>query len=269
MRTILVAILLCLLTTLVSADPSYPRRIIVENVKNYSSAGDPVVDGNGAFWKSLGLGDSNDYIDNWWHGTSNFVNTWYGFNLNNSVQVAPGIRRLDNFIPGVNATLIQYKLDSNKTYQIKLDNYNPARQFTNWFQYGLGNIVAMSVAPNVTAYYGGLSPTTLIETGHILSYGFWQQLKDGSDWSNPVNRERIFWESRYPAFQKLTSQGLVNPVTGAPINDQYIFLHLTFEDGSNGEAITVARNTLDKLTGERLTKTTTTMNSPVSTTLGA
>ena len=243
----------------------FPRRIIVENVKNYSSAGDPVIDVNHTFWRSLHL-DSDDVIDNWRFGTADFVDEWFGFNLNNSVPTSAnnGVRELINFIPGVNATLIPYRLTSNETYRIALDNYNPARQFDGWFQYGVGNIVAISVAPNVTAYYGGLSNTTKILNGHILSNGFWQQLECGADWSKSQNRERHYWQSHYPAFQVPSSQGLINPVTNRVINDQFIFLSLTDEQGNKGEAVTMARNTLDPLTGKRITKTTTTMNYPES-----
>lgn len=99
----------------------------------------------------------------------------------------------------------------------------------------------MSLSTNVTAYYGGLSNTTQTLNGNILSYGFWQQLRDNSNWYFPWNREIHYWESRYPAFQVPNSQGLVNPVKGKIIDDQFIFLFLTDEQGNKGEDVTMAK----------------------------
>jgi hypothetical protein len=196
------------------------RIIVLANVKNYSSSVPTIYDFDHTSFRALGLYD-NSYIDNWDVLTKNHMLAQFGLNFNAGVPgILPGTIELKNSSTGVTyATMIPYKYIVNNTYRIQLDTENVERgESGDWFNNAFGNLVLMAGSGT---YPGGLAQGTIYYDGDILSYVFYQFMKEGSDISKEKNREQIKLRSEYAARQVPNSFGILQPFINDKAYDKY------------------------------------------------
>ena len=223
------------------------RIIIIANVKNFSSTTDTILDVNHTAFRALGLYD-DAYIENWDVKTFNHFNDQFGLDFSQAVPgVTPGTLELKNSTTGLTlATLYPYKYIVNNTYRVQLDTMNVERGEGEglWYNNAFGNLALMSGSGT---YPGGVAVGTKYYPGDILSYVFYQLMKEGEDISNPKYREQIQLSSEYAARQVPDAFGIFSP---------YIRERAYNEDGEPGMATISTypnRNYANPLLGKTIT----------------
>lgn len=243
--------------------PGTDRLIISVNVKAGQSLITDIVDKNSTAWKSLGINTTEEIEQFNLDGRAFYLNQ-YGLDFTNATYNA----FLDSWELYDNVTLynctsgqtyvvwqriamlVNYKLTGNKTYRVKIDSENLVHGMTGeWYRNHFGTLVLMSGNGTFTSVAAG----TKWSDQDILGYNIWYFLKENADWSKQNNRQIFVCFSEYPTLEPRNSQGFTEVTTRQTCHD---------EQGRKYYAVSIADTFKDYVTGEQMTVTTTTMNSP-------